>query len=296
MADKQFKHLLMRISGFIHRPTYEKVRFLIKRGWWPDLERPSTINEWLVSQKLANSYKYPELSGKLEAYAYARTCIPDILIPNVVAVLDETSSAFPRDLLPGKYFLKGSRGSGMICPVTIYQSDVCQSQLTQLDKIIKTWLSTSYEKISGEKLYESAKNCILLETSLTTDGQPAPDIKIHCSSGVPRVLQYINRSSGSMVRFTWRVESESKLVPVRYYVDELKDPPNDITSDLLLSCVRAAKSLCQGLTYVRVDFMVVNKKPIFSELTFCPAGGCMPLLTRSIDHIFFLNCFENSTN
>ncbi len=296
MAKKQFKHFLMRISGWVNRPTYERIRFLIKRGWWPDLDHPSTIAEWLVAKKLANDYQKPELSGKLEAYEYAHKFYPSIPTPKVIAVLDFSFNKFPRDLPPGKYFLKGSRGSGMICTVNIDKFRKHEPSLLRLDQTIKTWLSTSYEKISGERLYEAARNCILVESSLTHDGSPASDIKIHCSYGVPRILQYIDRSSGSMVRFTWRIDDGTKLIPVRYYVNELKFPPNYLSLSQLFLCIQAAEALSQGLTYVRVDFMLVDNSPVFAEMTFCPGGGCMPLLSRCVDEVFFNNCFNQSVN
>ena len=136
-------------------------------------------------------------------------------------------------------------------------------------------------------IYRNARNCVLLEKSHTNDISPSPDIKIHCTRGVPRVLQYINRSSGELERFTWLINKDLSIQPINFYINEAKLPPSTVSQDTLLTCIKASQKLSQKLEYVRVDFMCNNNKVVFSEFTFVPAGACMPLKSRVVDEQFF---------
>ena len=109
----------MRIAGRINRSLYERVRFYLMRGWWPNFRKPRSVNEWLVARKLTNDFERPELSGKVEGYEFAARMCPDLAVPDVVALIDERGEGLPDALQPGHYIFKGSRGSGMIRKFTV---------------------------------------------------------------------------------------------------------------------------------------------------------------------------------
>ena len=47
--------------------------------------------------------------------------------------------------------------------------------------------------------------------------------------------------------------------------------------------LNACKDLSKNLPYARIDFYVVDNKPIFGEITLTPASGRSPYMTEEAD-------------
>ena len=45
-----------------------------------------------------------------------------------------------------------------------------------------------------------------------------------------------------------------------------------------------SRRLAHEFPFVRVDFYVINSKPVFSEMTFTPSAGMMPITPRKYDN------------
>lgn len=285
------KHGIMRILGAVHRPSYEYIRFLIMRRWWPNLVNPTTISEWLLRRKLYQTLERPELCGKHEGYNFARTTCDDLAIPDVVATL-AIGESLPQDLPKGHYVVKGSHGSGMISPLFVADEATWTPSRSAIKEQAARWLRTDYSKISGEPFYADAERLVIFERSLTRENEFATDIKIHCVKGVPRVFQFLDRRQDKVMRFTWKILANETLQPVDYFVNEFESAPDVIDAALTKQSIQYARELSAAFEYVRVDLMLTHAgHPIFGELTFVPHGGCMPLKTRVAEEDFFNHCW-----
>jgi hypothetical protein len=283
--------MAMRLAGALHRPTYEKTRFYLMRGWWPNLATPTSIAEYLVGRKLRNNFERPEIAGKVEGYAYAAATCPDLVIPQIEAIMND-DDPLP-DLPAGDYIVKGSHGSGMVCPLTIAEDGAWTPTRVVMSEHVQRWLKTDYAAISGEWLYRATERCVIFERSLCSAGELALDVKIHCAKGAPRVVQFLDRTSGRLERFTWTVDDDLKVTSARLYRNEYHEPPAGMNDVLMNVCLLHARAACQGFDYIRVDFMVTaTGTPVFAEMTYLPAGGCMPLIDRATDEAFFQLCYN----
>ena len=288
IKSKALKHFFMMLAGKINRPLYEKLRFRIMRGWWPNIYAPTTINEWLLRRKISKKYEKAELSGAIESYRYIKSK-GGVKVPNVLAViLDTNSRAHFDNLADGSYILKGSHGSGMIKSFEILEH-VPDIPYEELNQLIDDWLIKDYADICGEYCYKSAVPAVLIEKSLTGGNGLALDIKVHCASGVPRILQFLDRRAGNLKRFTWKIGTDASITKIDMFKGELDSEP-DISHSLLDEAVTLAGSLSDGMEYVRVDFMISDNDLYFGEFTFFPAGACMPLKNRSADIEFLSLC------
>jgi len=285
MGNKYIKHKLMLGLGKVNRKAYEKVRFLLLLKRWPNIKKPQTINEWLLHRKINQIYSNPELSGTIESYQYAQKIDPNIKIPTVVeTIFNSKNIDVLKKLSNGSYILKGSHGSGMIKIIKVDQGRLRPKYNLVKQYIIK-WLQTSFADISGEYCYNSAKPAVIVEKLLDNEECLASDIKVHCKNGIPKVVQYINRSSGKLIRFTWGVKN-GVLFSINLFKNEMDEPPI-IEDEILKLSIERSKKLSKDFEYVRVDFMISKKEMFFSELTFFPAGCCMPLISHKKDKEFY---------
>ena len=286
MPDKPIKHALMRAALAIHRPFYERARFRIMRGWWPNLASPKTVNEYVLNCKLNDIYVAPQLSGTFEGYQRAQALVPDLKVPRLVACVEEPAQMEAVWALPdGYYILKGSHGSGMIRRIDLPR-DRDKKAKAEITAQVGRWLKNRFSLTCGDTCYDAAKPLILVEELLGDGGSLSADIKIHCHNDRPHVVQFIDRHKGYLERFTWIVENDGSLTQTKLYNGELDAAPKHIDA-LLVRAMTHTRELCQGLGYVRVDFLVDGDNYFFGEFTFIPAGGCMPLVDRDADQRFF---------
>lgn len=288
------KHKLMSAAGTFNRPVYERIRFLALRGWFPKVGNPRTITEWLLRKKLSGNYVRPELSGTIEGYEHVRSVAPDVLLPTVVANFRRSDDCRTVPNVPdGRYLLKGSHGSGMIRKVTVRHGEWAPSY-QELAPVISSWLSTDYSVIGGESCYQSAEKAVLMERIITRDGDLAVDLKVHCLGGSPKILQMIDRRSGTLVRMTWLVDEHLEMKRVSLYRN---DSANTICQVELGAISRQALTtsafLAKDFDYVRVDFLLADDRLYFGEFTHTPAGGCMPLKDFAADRYFLEWCGLN---
>jgi len=286
MPDKPIKHAFMRTALAIHRPFYERSRFRIMRGWWPNLASPETVNEYVLNRKLNDIYVAPQLSGTLEGYERAQELVPEMKVPPLAACVGEEAQMEAVWALPdGDYILKGSHGSGMIRRLELPR-DRDETIKAEITAQVGRWLKNQFSKTCGETCYDAAKPVILVEELLGDNGQLSADIKIHCHNDRPHVVQFIDRHKGYLERFTWIVENDGSLTQTKLYKGELDEAPEHVVA-MLVRAVAHTRQLCQGLGYVRVDFLVDGDDYFFGEFTFIPAGGCMPLIDKDADRRFF---------
>ena len=110
-------------------------------------------------------------------------------------------------------------------------------------------------------------------------------MKIHCFNGQPKVIQYLKRGSGSLQRLSLILDNE-EIKKANLYRNEVIEE-DVISLELVRNAISDATLLSRGMKYVRVDFFTTEEKYYFAEFTFLPAGGCMPLLSRQVDEMFY---------
>lgn len=282
--DKKFKHLIMRSARFVAPRLFEKLRYLIFLGYWPDFDYPTTISEYLVNKKLKGGIICPELCGKLEGYKYVSEKFPFVSMPRFICLVDSEHSFL--GLREGEYILKASNASGCFVTFSVRESEIGLKSRELFAMSLK-WLKSNYASISGENVYSSAKNAVFVEENVLGTATLAVDLKIHCNNGDAVIVQQIDRSSGKLRRKTW-LNSSGELVDIDLYRDESIHDVSIIPEYVIREGCRLAGEMSCGLGYVRVDFILNERFELFFvEFTYFPAGGTMPLLSKTKDQLFY---------
>lgn len=254
------------LSGFgvwVNRVSYFKAT---KK--WLNLKNPKTWSEklfWL------NKYWQPELKSICADKYRVREWVAqkgysDILIP-MLGVYDKSEDIVFEDL-PNRFVLKCNHG----CACNVIVEDKSKLDIPEAKRKLDGWLKRDFSLDYNETHYHNILPKIICEQFLPVKSSAdIVDYKIHCFEGIPKFIAAnfdrdpITLHPHAMV-FSPRWErmfclKEEESVP------EMKCPQN--LDDLL----RTARTLSEGMPYVRVDLYSIGEKLFFGELTFTPSGN-----------------------
>ncbi len=202
------------------------------------------------------------------------------LLPNETMVWDDPNE-IDFSLLPGRFVLKCTNGSGMLIVVT----DKSKLDIDSARKTMQKWMSEKPSLYYREFQYGLVKNRIICEKFIGgVDGKCPVDYKIMCSNGKP-LFAWIdfNRFDGHTRLF---VDTKfNALDCYTSFVPKLKKSGAQIRRpDSWTRMLDVASKLSKGIPIVRVDLYDVCGKIYFGELTFSPGGG--------LERIFPFSCSQ----
>ena len=282
------KHLLSKLAYKVTRVGTSYFRYIVLTGTFPRLQRKTRISEYLLERKLLNDFSQPQLCGKLEGSFYASMILgKEKIVPKTLILKNSGNMMCFVDqiLLMAKekpIVLKPNHACAKILIIT--PENRLNFSKPKLNRTLKAWLSYDYSSVSGESIYRHAQKLIIAEESISGD-RLATDLKIHCFNGQPKVIQYLKRGSGSLQRLSLLLDN-GRIKKAQLYRNEVIEE-NIVSLELIRKAISDATLLSRGMKYVRVDFFMTEQKYYFAEFTFLPAGGCMPLLSRQVDEMFY---------
>jgi len=167
--------------------------------------------------------------------------------------------------LPESFVLKATHGSGMNILVT----DKAALNLNKINDQLSSWMVTDYSRFGREWVYRDIPRRIIAESLLhDSTGNVPYDYKVFCMNGEPRFIQVDVDRFGVHRRVFLDVEWQRQAFTILHeqYQGDLEKP---VYLDAMLD---AAKTLAQGIPFVRVDFYALPKI-VFGEMTFYPGNG-----------------------
>lgn len=257
--------------------TYLNMMFRIRTGQKLHLDKPETFNEKIQWLKMYQKDKNMSVMvDKYSAREYVAERIgEDHLIP-IIGVYDRFED-INFDLLPKQFVVKCTHDSGSVV--------ICDSKKDLIDSKEKLTraLKRKYYFASRDYTYKGIKPRLIIEYKLEND--PAKgliDYKFYCFNGEPKYLyisEGLREHATAMISFynmdfTLAPFKRSDYKPLDY------NPEKPVKYDEM---VEIARTLSNGLPFVRVDLYEVGGKVYFSELTFAPCGGYMPFEPKSYD-------------
>lgn len=239
------------------------------------LEPPCTYNEHLSALKLQDKYlEYSQYADKYEVRNYVKGVIGESFLNPVLGIFDSYDE-IPFDELPEQFAIKCTHGSSY----NIIVSDKKELNHKKARRKINRWLNENYYFQMREKQYKNIKPRIMIDKFLKQkDGNPLNEVKLYCIDGIVRFI--VDNHENELVRYSnmytrdWEWRDVSCGFPVN---PSFSKPEN---GDEL---VRIAEILAKPFKFVRVDLYNVDGKILFSELTFCPAGGMTLFNPESFD-------------
>ena len=230
-----------------------------------DVNNPKTFNEKLQWLKIHDRNPlYVTLADKYAVRDYVKDRVGNCFLNDLLGMWSNVSE-IDWATLPESFVLKATHGSGMNILVT----DKAALNLNKINDQLSSWMVTDYSRFGREWVYRDIPRRIIAESLLhDSTGNVPYDYKVFCMNGEPRFIQVDVDRFGVHRRVFLDVEWQRQAFTILHeqYQGDLEKP---VYLDAMLD---AAKTLAQGIPFVRVDFYALPKI-VFGEMTFYPGNG-----------------------
>ncbi|WP_026567973.1 ATP-grasp fold amidoligase family protein [Bacillus sp. UNC41MFS5] len=259
--------------------VYLKMLFRIRMKKKLDWKNPKTFNEKLQWLKIHDRHpKYNKMVDKYEAKQYVASQIGSEYIIPTYGVWDSFEQ-IDFDQLPNQFVLKCTHDCGglVIC------RDKSTFDIEKAREKINKCLKRNYFYHTREWVYKDVKPRIIAEKYMKDASSVVlKDYKFYCFNGKPEFVQLSegmeNQRTASMAFLTLEWEREPFVRNDFFPIEKI--PAKPIHFELMKSF---AEQLSQGHTFLRVDLYEINGKVYFSELTFFPTSGFIPIKPEKND-------------
>ena len=236
---------------------------LIEKIYWLELNTDTSL--W---SKCADKYRVREYIEELGLSKY---------LPKLYGHWNSIKE-IDFDTLPNSFVIKSNNG----CATVKVVKDRSSLDIRKLKKELRKWLIMPFGAENAQLHYWSIKPCIIAEELLLNDyEQLSPhslvDFKVWCISGIPQFFFVAYNRINMHIRVQcydveWNPKPEYLTNNISHIVYNQNDEliPQPACLDEMLSL---AKQISAPFPEVRVDFYVVNDKPVIGELTFTTAYG-----------------------
>lgn len=252
--------------------------YALRNDHLPDLENPTWVNEKIRWQFVNHPNPLMSLAAdKIAMRDYLR--FKGAAFPAPEILLTGSSSAELRAAeLPRRFVLKASGSSGQ----NHFEDGSRETPRAELVARLDQWNSLDYWRHAGEMHYRGLRKRWLVEELLTpADG--IVEYKFYCIHGEPIFILAISDRVGphykcALFDLDWK--------PVdfhwRGYAPNATDTPRPRDLEAL---VAEARRLSEDFIHVRVDFLQVGDRLLFSELTFSGGAARNPFvpLTKNLE-------------
>lgn len=256
-----------------------KIMYIVLMNRKMNLKNPQTFNEkinWLKLYDYPNNDLVIKCTDKYAVREYIESKgLSDIL--NDIYGVYENVSEINWNNLPNEFVLKCNHG----CGYNIICGDKNKLNIKESNDKLNRWMNENFGLVSCEPHYSKIKRKIICEKYL---GKDILDYKFFCFRGEPKFL-YISRAvegshHGLKADF---LNIDGSRAPFRRSDHE----SFEVFPDMIKN-VEEAKKICRILSndfeFVRVDLFEVENKIYFSELTFSPCSGMMPIEPKEYDY------------
>ena len=211
---------------------------------------------------------WTKCADKLRVREYVEECGLLNYMPRLYGSWEKADDVNFKEL-PNSFVIKANNGCGTVKVV----KDKSQLDVEKLRKEMRQWLKIPFGYSNAQIHYTKIKPCLLAEEVLSNDyvelsPTSMADFKVWCINGNPQCIQItFNRTKGQhdvdVYDTNWN-RMLDHLCSQAHKNEGLVFPKPDCLQEMLT----IAKKLSEPFPEVRVDFYIVNKKPIIGELTF----------------------------
>lgn len=281
--DNPFRvFFLLKRHGLLERWSdcaYTKLMYHAYMGKKLNLQNPVTLNEKLQWLKLFDHQdSYVMMADKYSVKSYIDDKLGVGFTIPTLGVYD-SFEAIDFSKLPNQFVLKCTHDSGglVICRnKSLFPYEKARIKLTQS-------LSNDFYRYAREWQYKNIPHRIIAEEYVDQISEKGLiDYKFYCFNGKPRFL-YVSR--GLEDHKTAEMSFyDLKLNRLPFYRADYKQIKDDLEKPKNFSkMIEIATILSAGIPFVRVDLYNIDGKILFSELTFTPNAGLMPIVPKEWD-------------
>jgi hypothetical protein len=238
-------------------------------GYYPKIGRPSTFNEYILSQKWRFNGDL-NLARRITEKGQVKDWLVDLRMEHLIVPtigifnrIDEIEAFH----FEGEIIAKSTHGSGEAI-IRTAKSGVAFTP-DDLQKFC-FWLQSDYYRRSREPNYKGIPKRIIVEPLLRDEtGNPPKDFKFFCAYGEPFLIQVdhgrYTEHTRQLYSTNWQLMDFSMCYPRK---PEAMPPPIQLTEAL-----ETARKLSSGFGFVRVDFYFMPEGLKLGEMTFFPGNG-----------------------
>lgn len=273
------KDIIFYSLGSINTKLVAHIMYLEAHHKIMKLRHPINLDEKINWMKFnSDTSLWSRLADKYEVRNFIKAKGLGDTLNTVYGVFDSPDEV-DIHFLPSQFVIKTTNGSSGMQVMIV--KDKSKLEWGKVQFTLTEWLSHTPSFTIAEPHYAKIKPRLLFEKLLTDSRSEKSliDYKFHCFDGhVESCLVCADRVNGHAVKsiydLNWNQHPE--LVVDKYKNSPLI--PRPVSLDLM---IEFSKILSKGFPYVRVDWYEVDGKPVFSEMTFTPAGGYNKTLTMS---------------
>lgn len=260
--------------------TFLRFSFLLRVGYWPNIDNPRSFNEKLQWLKLYHKRpEYTKMVDKIAAKEYVARVIGEKYIIPTIGIWGSVDD-IEWDKLPNKFVLKATHDSGGV----VVCNDKTKLDIIEAKAILLGAGKKDYSKYNKEYVYRNVPHRYIAEDYLVDEsGFELKDYKIFCYDGIPQYLFVATGRQQHDTRFDF-YDIEFNHLPVlngHPNADVWPTKPQNFEEML-----EVAAKLSKGIPEVRVDLYNINGKIYFGEMTFFHWSGMTPYEPREWDFKF----------
>lgn len=281
MAGSGFKYEIRRKCQYMAARIFpktmmDKIYTKILCGYFPDLKNPQTFNEkvqWLKLFYYTKDDRAANMADKVRVHHELKKANLGHILPKLLFVCDSVDE-IPWRELPERFVIKCNHG----CAYNIIYTDKANFDIKNAKRKLKKWMKEDFGLFNIEPHYSKIQKKIFAEEYL---GESLIDYKFFCFNGEPRFL-YVSEDlvHDSTAKMSYYDMDWNKIPLLR---DDYENLDFIEKPDCFDELIQYSRELSREFPFVRVDFYVINEKPVFSEMTFTPSAGMMPITPRHFD-------------
>lgn len=266
LVKSALRKLKRNADKLLSDEKYISRQYKKKLGKELNLNDPKTFNEKLQWMKLHyRKEEFTDYVDKYEVRNFVKEKIGNHVLNDLYGVYMNPEE-IDLEKLPNSFVLKVNHGSG--------QQVICEDKKSldweKAKKDFKKYLKQNYFYQGREWAYKNVDPKIISEKFLVDEsGKELKDYKIFCFNGDPKIIQV---DTG---RFT---EHKRNLYDLDWNLLEFKYVRDNTIEKIekpskLNEMIDYARTLSEGIPFVRVDFYQVGAQVIFGEMTFFPENA-----------------------
>lgn len=250
------------VFRFGKEPNLEKPRNLIEKIYWMQMHCDTSI--WTLCADKYRMREYVQSRG-FEDY-----------LPKLYGVWTNAADIEWKSL-PQQFVIKANNG----CASVLVVKNKDDFNEYKVKKKMRHWLSIPYGYRGYQPHYLAIKPCILAEELLHQDeylnliSSSMVDFKVWCFNGKPEsIFVAYNRSKSLLNIDLYDTNWNRLLCNIKSQgIDKVNDDIIFPKPDCLKLMLSIASKLSEGHPQMRVDFYIVDNKPIIGELTMATGYG-----------------------
>lgn len=274
IINSYFFHYIELITNY----RYERRCFKRRNGYNLNLKNPKTFNEKVVYKKIKDrnpilpitADKFQVKKFLLEQFGYDWT--ERHVIKTIAYSNKPDLNLFE---LPEEFILKGTHLSGF----NLIKRKGINLDHSVFSNFCKKILEKQIHTFSNEWLYKKIKKGIIVEKLIYDEKNQLPiDYKFFCFNGKVKLFQVdFDRNTGIKRSL---FDNHGNFINAQI-LHPLGPKEHDISN--LDEIIKFVESLTFQLDFVRVDIYIIDKQPIFGELTHYPGSGHSRIVPYEFD-------------